>query len=190
MALLHKATITPGKLELLSRWLPTQAWFGDDEPDLEQLGAYRFDDPDGEVGIETFLLGDAAGRTLHVPVTYRGAPLEGGDAWLIGTMEHSVLGRRWVYDAEGDPVYAAVLTSTILSGGTQAELEREADGVRTPVESTATVRGSGSPDVQVGPVDIGIVRVIEGEPPAGIHTLTGTWSGVDAPVVLAVARTV
>lgn len=188
MALLHKATITPGKLELLSGWLPTQSWFGDGEPGLEQLGAYRFDDPDGEVGIETFLLRDAAGRTLQVPVTYRGAPLEGGDAWLIGTMEHSVLGPRWVYDAEGDPVYAAVLTTTILTGGTQAALEREADGRRERVEPTATVRGSGAPDFQVGPVDIGIVRVIEGEPPTGIHTLTGVWPGVDEPVVLAVAR--
>ena len=40
-----------------------------------------------------------------MPVTYRDAPLPGADAWLIGTMDHSVLGKRWVYDGVGDPVY-------------------------------------------------------------------------------------
>lgn len=189
MALLHKATITPTKLEMLTAWLPTQSWFGDGDPVLEQLGAYRFDDPEGEVGIETFLLRDTSGRTLQVPVTYRAAPLEGADDWLICTMQHSVLGQRWVYNAEGDPVYTAALTRAILTGGTHAELEREVDGRRERVEPTAAVRGSGSPDAEVGPVEIDVIRIIDGDPPAGEHTLSGTWSGVDEPVVLAVART-
>jgi Maltokinase N-terminal cap domain len=45
----------------------------------------------------------------HIPLTYRDDPLQGGEAWLIGIAEHSVLGRRWIYDACGDPTYAAVL---------------------------------------------------------------------------------
>ena len=36
---------------------------------------------------------------LFVPLTYRGAPLAGGEADLVGTTEHSALGTRWVYDA-------------------------------------------------------------------------------------------
>jgi len=33
-----------------------------------------------------------------VPLTYRGAPLDGAEDALVGTTEHGVLGRRWVYD--------------------------------------------------------------------------------------------
>ena len=47
------------------------------------------------------------GPVYQVPMTYRGMPLDGADAFLIGTTDHSVLGRRWVYDACGDPVFAA-----------------------------------------------------------------------------------
>ena len=52
MAILHgNADITPTKPELLATWLPTQPWFVGDASALEHLGAYRFDDPDGEVGM-------------------------------------------------------------------------------------------------------------------------------------------
>jgi Maltokinase N-terminal cap domain len=37
---------------------------------LASLGAYRFDDPAGEVGIETLLL-DVAGDVAQVPMTLR-----------------------------------------------------------------------------------------------------------------------
>ena len=49
MAVIHRATLTPGKLELLAGWLPARPWCPGVE-DLRQLGAYRFDDPAGEVG--------------------------------------------------------------------------------------------------------------------------------------------
>ncbi|WP_432526090.1 maltokinase N-terminal cap-like domain-containing protein [Kineococcus mangrovi] len=39
-----------------------------------ELGSYRFDDPDGEVGTETHLLATADGQVLQVPLTCRGAP--------------------------------------------------------------------------------------------------------------------
>ena len=63
------------------------------------------------------------GPTYQVGLTYRDAPLDGGEPWLIGTTEHSVLGRRWVYDGCGDPVYVAALTEVIYSGGVQADAE-------------------------------------------------------------------
>src|ERR1700710_2202585 len=99
MALLHRATLQPSKLELLQDWAPTQPWFdGDRSAELVTVAAYRFDDPEGEVGIETLLVRAGDGPVLQVPLTYRAAPLDGGDAWLIGTMQHSVLGQRWTYD--------------------------------------------------------------------------------------------
>ncbi|MCW2829482.1 MAG: hypothetical protein JWP31_174 [Aeromicrobium sp.] len=207
MALLHAAQITPSKIDLIRGWVPQRSWFVGDADRLEPLAAYRFDDPDGEVGIETILVRSGDGPTLQVPLTYRGAPLAGADEWLVGTMEHTVLGSRWVYDACGDPVYAAVLASTILTGGTQAALERDTDGRREPVEPTARVEGSGA---EVGLAGVGLVdvrddgattvvvtsageivlrRVLdETSSVLGEHELVGTWTGVDDPTVLAVLR--
>ncbi len=68
MAVHQPATITPGKLELLQAWVPQQSWgAGADTSSLTRLGSYRFDDPDGEVGMETHLLGTADGQVLQVP---------------------------------------------------------------------------------------------------------------------------
>lgn len=187
MALIHQATIRPTKLELLDAWAPTQPWFvGKAGAGLTLVASYRFDDPDGEVGIETLLV-RAGGPVLQVPLTYRGAPLEGADASLITTMDHSVLGRRWVYDAEGDPVYRAVLAETVLTGGREADQYVQADGAPVLRESTATVVGSGSgagtrapggelridlvraPDTEAA----GVAPVTDG---AQVEVLTGTWS--------------
>src|SRR5690349_21374341 len=99
MALLHKATVTPTKLELLAGWLPGRRWHQSASGELERVAAFRFDDPAGAVGIETMLVRFGDGPVHHVPLTYRDAPLPGCDNWLIGTAEHSVLGKRWVYDA-------------------------------------------------------------------------------------------
>jgi hypothetical protein len=207
MALLHAASIRPTKIEMLRAWAPTQPWFTGDDHDLEQIGAYRFDDPDGEVGIETFLLRSGDGPILQIPVTYRGEALAGADEWLITEMEHTVLGHRWVYDACGDPVYAAALATVILGGGSEAAIEREADGVRTPVEPTVRVTGSGS-STDVGSVglvdvrdrdaatlivtsvaDVELLRVVGDDAwSMGGESLTGTWPGRDEPALLAVAR--
>jgi hypothetical protein len=146
MALIHRAQLRPSKLELVEPWLRTQSWFSGTPAALSAVGAYRFDDPAGEVGIETLLVRAGDGPVLQVPLTYRDAPLEGGDAWLIGTMEHSVLGRRWTYDATGDPAYLAALAATILRGGTQADEFVDVDGALVFREPTATVAGSGTAD--------------------------------------------
>ena len=187
MAILHaNADITPTKPELLATWLPTQPWFTGDASALEHLGAYRFDDPDGEVGMETHLVRAGAGPVLQVPWTYRGAPLEGAESHLVGTMEHTVLGDRWIYDAVADPVYQAVLATTILTGGSHAELVRDLGDGRTEVVAPS-VRVTGSGGV-AGPVDVEVRRVLDGAAPDGDAVLTGTWADVGEPVVLAVAR--
>lgn len=189
MAILHgDADITPTKPELLATWLPTQPWFTGDASALQHVGSYRFDDPDGEVGMETHLVRAGDGPLVQVPWTYRGAPLDGADSFLVGTMDHTLLGPRWIYDAIGDPVYQAVLATTILTGGTQAELVREfADGRTEIAEPIVRVKGSGSGS-HVPPVGLEIRRVLDGAAPEGDEVLTGTWTGVDEPVVLAVAR--
>ncbi|WP_051024594.1 maltokinase N-terminal cap-like domain-containing protein [Nocardia aobensis] len=118
MAVVHHTTLEPGKLELLTAWLPTREWFTGTTPHLHKAGGFRLDDPDGEVGIEHLLVVDTADArqpVYHVPMTYRGAPLPGADVALIGTSEHGVLGTRWIYDAARDPVALAQMAA-LLSG--------------------------------------------------------------------------
>ena len=182
MALLHQATVTPSKLELVRDWLPSQPWFvGEKGATLEPIAAYRFDDPDGEVGVETLLTATSDGVVFQVPVTYRGAPLEGAEHWLIGTMEHSVLGSRWVYDGLGDPVYLATVAHAVRTGGHQADLLVEIDGEMITREPTARVQGSGSGSESA---TVSVVRYpVAGAVAAG-DVLTGTWGGHTEPVLL------
>ena len=94
--------------------------------------------------MECFLFGSASGSTLFVPVTYRDAPLQGREASLLGTMEHSVLGTRYVYDACADPVFVATVLHTIRCGGRQADLLlKRADGTEVDRAPNATAKGDG-----------------------------------------------
>lgn len=97
VSIIHRTTLKPTKLELLADWLPKQPWYqGAGTPELTKAGGFRLDDPAGEVGIEFMAATDTSGPepvTYHVPMAYRGAPLEGApDDALIGTTEHGVLG--------------------------------------------------------------------------------------------------
>ncbi|MFB9377418.1 hypothetical protein ACFFKU_14930 [Kineococcus gynurae] len=207
MAVHHPATIVPTKLELLRAWVPRQPWAGGVTPDvLTQLGAYRFDDPDGEVGIETHLLGTASGQVLQVPLTYRGAPREGADATLVTTMTHTTLGDRWIYDACHDPVYPAVLAEVVRTAGREAELFTATPDGLVPNPLTTHVRGSGGgPGALGAPVEVrqrgADTRIRAGSTTLVLHrrpdrgasepgpsptgpSLTGTWPGQDDPVLL------
>ncbi|MFD9096717.1 1,4-alpha-glucan branching protein [Streptomyces collinus] len=121
MAVIHHTTLRPTKLELLTTWLPTRPWYrgGPGAPVLVKSGGFRLDDPEGEVGIEFMVTTDTSGPgpvAYLVPLTYRGAPLDGMEHALLGTMEHGVLGTRWAYDGCHDPVLVNRLLCLI--GGT------------------------------------------------------------------------
>jgi hypothetical protein len=148
MALVHRATLTPSKQELVAAWLPTRGWASGIEI-TTKVAEYRFDDPAGEVGVETILFAADDGATVQVPLTYRGAPLDGADEFLVGTTEHSVLGPRWVYDACIDPVWATALATAIATGGTQVQMYLEQDGQRIDIPPRMTVQGSGQPGTAV-----------------------------------------
>ncbi|WP_327167222.1 maltokinase N-terminal cap-like domain-containing protein [Streptomyces subrutilus] len=146
MAVIHNTSLKPTKLELLTAWLPGRPWYrGEGGPVLVKAGGFRLDDPAGEVGIEVIVVTDTAGpraTTYLVPLTYRGAPLDGARDALVGTMEHGVLGRRWAYDAGHDPVFAAQLLA-LVEGRVQAQDQNASD--RPDPEVTRAHTGHGDP---------------------------------------------
>jgi hypothetical protein len=183
---IHDATLTPSKLELLAGWLPAQEWFVGDSEDLARVASYRFVDPDGDVGIETILV-SSQGTTYQVPLTYRSEPLVDEDDSLIGTLEHSVLGTRYVYDAVADPVYMVELMRVIHEADTEADLSRG--------EKSMTVLGSGITLVSnAAGESMRVVRVLDGKHVPGartpLGTLIGTWTvdGAEVEQILAVLR--
>ncbi|MGO4860133.1 CG0192-related protein [Arthrobacter sp. 2MCAF14] len=205
MAIIRRATLSPSKLELIEKYLPVQSWFNmDGSAPPELLGAYRFDDPDGEVGLETHLVSHG-GKVYQVPLSYRGSKLPGAEDSLLGTMEHSVLGTRWVYDACADPVYVVALATAILTGQQEAEQFVDVDGVLEPRKSSVNVKGSGTPGGEVpvlspaAPItEDGVTSIEAGELTLLVNrvldlgtqgsedsaSLRGTWAGQEAPVLL------
>jgi hypothetical protein len=146
MALIHRTTVKPTKLELLTTWLPTRPWYaGAGTPELTKAGGFRLDDPEGEVGIEFMVAVDTSGpepTAYLVPLTYRGAPLPGAEHALVGTMEHGVLGPRWAYDGCHDPVLYAQLLA-LIEGRVQAQAQSVTD---TPDHEVArSYTGAGLP---------------------------------------------
>ncbi|MGW0505659.1 CG0192-related protein [Micromonospora sp. NPDC003241] len=207
MALLHRAELRPTKLELLATWLPGRVWYrGDADAEVVRVGAYRFDDPAGEVGIETLLVRVGTGPVHQVPLTYRGEPLAGAEEWLVGTMEHSALGRRWVYDACGDPVYAAALADAVLADAGQAEEYFEEDGERQvrppnmeiasdapaaeapPVGAVRSVADGDLTVIVTDGVELTVVRRPGSGATASGVALIGTWDDVSAPLAYAAPR--
>lgn len=191
-----QATLTPNKLELMRAWLPRQAWFSGDASDLAMAGQFRFVDPAGAVGIQVMLM-TSGGVLYQVPLTYRDAPLAGAEGALVGTMEHSVLGTRWTYDALADPVYQNELLRTIVEADTAA-------GVPAGAAATTPVQGSGADGVELlpgerhgddlivyGPYTIHADRhPDEAEPIGALGVLTATLelAGEEATLVLAELR--
>jgi len=195
MAIVYpNATLTPSKRELMDGWLPSRAWF-DGNTGRKPVGSFRFDDPAGEVGMEGFLLGAEGESTLFLPLTYRGAELEGADAYLVGRTDHSELGPRWVYDGCGDPVFARSLAHAILTGATGVEHEFDLGDGPESRPTNAQVRGSGSADTDVpeidtvsahdlgpqtivnaGPLELVVARVV-GTDVEAAQTLAVTWKG-------------
>jgi hypothetical protein len=205
MGIVHtKATVSPSKQELVESWLPSRSW-ADGHRIAGKVAEYRFDDPAGEVGVETILWRTEHGELLQTPLTYRSAPLAGADEHLVGTTDHSVLGQRWVYDGCGDPVWAATLAVGILTGARQSQMYFEDGGERIDIPARMQVRGSGSETkapaigsvdsvqddgdvtvVHAGEVEIALARVVGTPLGDGAH-LSGTVGEADG-LVLAVLR--
>ena len=206
MAIIHQATLSPSKLELLTEHVQTipeiAAHVG---ADLRQVGAFRFDDPAGQVGIEGHILTSDSGSYLHIPVTYRNEEWPEAKDSLIGTMQHSVLGERWVYDACVDPVYVGELVRVIVTGGSEvAEIVETPDG-QVPRDPSVNVRGSGAtgaklPEltepsvarvgtethINAGSVSVVVRHVLSPELDQVAPALTGTWKLAADPMTLAV----
>lgn len=152
MSLVHNATISPSKQEVAQQWLATTDWFGGDTADAtaERRFSYRFDDPAGQVGVESILVrhGD---QMFQLPLTYRDAELSGAEQWFLTEMDHSALGQRWIYFGLGDPVLVNALIAAIRTGQRQEDYQLEGESETFP--SPVTVRGTGN-DESVEPVEI------------------------------------
>ncbi|MFJ7270043.1 1,4-alpha-glucan branching protein [Streptomyces sp. NPDC099050] len=152
MAMIYKTTMKPGKTELLTAWLPTRPWYAStgQAPELDRSGGFRLDDPEGEVGIEFMVLTDHSGgreTSYLLPLTYRGAPLDGAEAALVGTSEHGVLGTRWIYDGAHDPVLVGQLLALIQG---RAVAQDQCDSGTTDPSVTAWCAGPGLPEALQG----------------------------------------
>ncbi|WP_371675743.1 1,4-alpha-glucan branching protein [Streptomyces sp. NBC_01276] len=149
MAVIHRTTLTPTKLELLADWLPLRPWYRGtgDVSRLARAGGFRLDDPEGEVGVEFMVVTDASGDgpvAYLVPLTYRGMPLDGAGDGLVGTLEHGVLGKRWVYDGAHDLVLVEQLLA-LLAGHAAAQAQSESDTPDPTVEVLAGRTGVPAP---------------------------------------------
>ena len=205
MARFHVATLTPTKAELIGEWIPTRSWGPAAADPIEVIGSFRFDDPDGLVGMETHLV-SAGDALIQVPLTYRDEPLDGADDALIAEMEHSVLGTRWVYDGLRDPQFVVMLTAVTMTGQGEAIGMASHDGRWYVAPTNVRIEGGGWTQERV-PVDgfelesddttASVLRNDRFEltvfrrpapgprPPIG---LTATWEGLPDPVVLAEIR--
>ena len=170
MAVVHSSsTIRPTKRELLAAELGGA---------VEVLGSYRFDDPDGEVGVEAFVV--RRGEQLrHVVLTYRGAPLETAGARLVSTMEHSELGPRWVYDGTTDPVALGCFRRAVLGEQDEAVLELWEDG-RLVGTAEPTVRLTAKPGQTSPGGTVRIARELDDSTPE--RALVAGWQGGEATV--------
>ena len=173
MAIIHKASVSPTRAELLERI------FGEA---VTVLGSYRFDDPGGEVGVEAFIACSGA-RTRQVVLAYRGALLEGAEEDLISTMEHSVLGRRWIYNGTGDSVAVACFRRALLGEQEQAVEEiwdnGQRLGTREPTVRLSVVPGQ-PPEADAAPA---IATELDLSPRHTVGPrLRAEWAGGDAIV--------
>ncbi|HEX4721003.1 MAG TPA: hypothetical protein VH333_00715 [Pseudonocardiaceae bacterium] len=189
------ATLTPHFRDFLPAWLVGQPWyFGTGALAVRPVGYFRFEDPAGEVGMETHLV-ENDGVLYQVPMTYRDAPLPtAGTQALITTAEHSVLGTRYIYDGQADPLYLEQLLQIVDTNGVSDPSLKRGAG---PAEARG-VRHATRPRVN-DRVRVELVRVLtpSAPPPDDVDVaglLIGIWhpdpdSSATATGCLAVVRT-
>ncbi|MGX6452151.1 maltokinase N-terminal cap-like domain-containing protein [Brevibacterium paucivorans] len=192
MAQIYNAVLSPSKNQVIATVL------GTDEADIEKLTSYRFDDPAGQIGMEVHIVRTPDGSVLQVPLVYRPEPLEDAEEdELIATMEHSVLGTRYVYLGMSDPVFAEALDVTISEERSGAEQFLVDGDTQTPItEGLADVIGTGEIELEEEEDDENLIGVLElfaeldldglsEEEANQPGQLIGTWEGQDTPVLLA-----
>ncbi|MGW1737345.1 maltokinase N-terminal cap-like domain-containing protein [Nocardia sp. NPDC001965] len=203
MALIHRTTLEPSKLELLGRWLPNRPWYSGPgrAEDLRRVGGFRLDDPAGAVGIEMLVVtdtGSAEPITYFVPLSYRDTELETEPDALLGTAEHGVLGTRWIYDGTRDPVAADRMVA-LLAGGAQAQHGTESDtpelgvlvaAARLPAGGSALVSTAENPvgtDITLAAGQLRVHRVLgRSEPVLRSGQVILPWSAPDGTTVRSV----
>ena len=207
MGIVHRATLSPTKQEIVEGWLPSRDW-ARGRTIAGKVAEYRLDDPAGEVGVETILWRLDDGAVVQTPLTYRAEPLAGADDHLITTTQHSVLGERWVYDGCGDPVWASTLATAIATGGQQSQMYFEQDGQRVEIPARMHVRGSGNDasgpavtvidsttddgpvtTVRAGDVVLALARVLGAPLGEGVRLIGALADDAEDTTVLAVLRT-
>jgi hypothetical protein len=165
VAIVHPgATLTPHFRDFLPSWVARQPWYpGPDIPSLTPVGYLRLEDPAGAVGIETHLVSDKS-RVWQVPMTYRGAALDGAGAALITTAEHSVLGTRWIYDG---PAVRTNASTGPSAQGRAAPAEARGRLLVSPEALTASAAA----------IEVSRVLMPGAQPAdsAALGLVTGTW---------------
>lgn len=143
MALIYTAQLDPDKNE----WIRLALVDRGEPADVasEKVGSYRFDDPEGEIGVEVMIV-RVGERLVQIPFSYRSA--EPAEGQVVTTAEHSVLGRRWIVDAATDPQARDILRRGVAGELPQAVLEMHDESgsyleTRQP-DVTLTVVGEGS----------------------------------------------
>ena len=141
---------------VLREWLPQQRWFPvkSAEFSLEQAGSLGLEDAAGQARLEVLLLAvtsrtaDGGQRTdvVQVPLSYRDAPLTGGENALVGRAPDA--GMPWIYDAVHDPSFVSAWLELIRSES--ASRAGSATGHRTSSQHRL-------------PTAHGMVKVLSGE---------------------------
>ncbi|MGW6931405.1 maltokinase N-terminal cap-like domain-containing protein [Lentzea sp. NPDC054927] len=177
------AKLTPSFRDFLPVWVASRPWYRGNGA-LWPIGFFRFEDPAGQVGVETHLLQDGP-VVYQVPLTYRSAPLAGGA--LVTTAEHSVLGTRWIYDAVTDPVWIAAILDLVATGGVSDSAARSGYG---PVVARGAVIRPVRLTPETAVIDLDR-RIVPGTPPGdAVGVVNGSWyqDGVEKSGRLAVIR--
>ena len=97
-------------------------------------------------GIEFLVVADTQEEIVTpylVPMTYRARPREGDGQGLIGTAEHGILGKRWVYDGTTDPVLVSELVA-LVQGTAEPQAQSQNDTPDLTVLSRPVLSGPAS----------------------------------------------
>lgn len=201
MAIFHMATNTPPKSEIIAAWLYEQPWGPATGAPIDLVASFHLDDPDGQVGMQVFIV-NVAGVLHQVPLTYRAAAVPELEPAFIATMEHSMLGTRYLYDGLADERFVLVLAGVAACGYGQALGFANYDGRWHAVPDQVLIQGTGAIGGRVAidgfershgdgdtvvmaneRLELTFFRSL-GERPLPAIGLTGTWAGQPTPLSL------